>query len=124
MEFQSEEKTYDFYNLYARLIGFSMRRGSSSVRTNKVVRMRVLCCSKQGQYQKHSRGTPEKKRLDTRTNCEAKVVIKLFGNIYRLVEFKEDHNHELAPPSKVHRLRSQRKVDNKQKILMKNIYDS
>ncbi|KAF6168711.1 hypothetical protein GIB67_026597 [Kingdonia uniflora] len=66
--------------------------------------MRVLCCSKQGQYQKHSRGTLEKKRLDTRINCEAKVVIKLFGNIYHLVEFKEDHNHELAPPSQDARL--------------------
>ncbi|KAF6140728.1 hypothetical protein GIB67_035155 [Kingdonia uniflora] len=124
MEFQSEEKAYDFYNLYARSIGFSIRRGSPSVRTNKVVRRRVLCCSKQGQYQKHSRGTHEKKCLDTRTNCEAKIVITLFGNIYRLVEFKENHNHELAPPSQVHHLWSQQKVYNKHKVLMKNMYDS
>ncbi|KAF6152432.1 hypothetical protein GIB67_010957 [Kingdonia uniflora] len=109
--FKSEDEAYNFYNLFGRLNGFSIRRGSSTRRSglDKIVTRRVLCCSKEGQYKKYPRGSPANRRLITRTNCNARLVYKLFpDNLYHVTELHETHNHDLALSSEVHHLRSQR----------------
>ncbi|KAF6144248.1 hypothetical protein GIB67_004918 [Kingdonia uniflora] len=125
--FKNEDEAYNFYNLYGRLNGFCICRGPSAQRSgsDKIVTRRVLCCSKEGQYKKHPRRSPANRRLITRTNCKARLVYKLFpNNLYHVTELHETHNHDLVLPSEVHHLRSQRSVSNKQKVLIKNMYDS
>ncbi|KAI3937700.1 hypothetical protein MKW92_044873 [Papaver armeniacum] len=77
MKFDSEELAYDYYNHYARNVGFSIRKDSTTHRKDKTISRRVLVCSNEGKYRQHPRGSPLKRRLHARTGCEAKLVIKL-----------------------------------------------
>ncbi|PIA65053.1 hypothetical protein AQUCO_00100496v1 [Aquilegia coerulea] len=120
MLFQSEDCAYNFYNQYAKAVGFSVRKDSSTVRADGTVLRRVLCCSKQGLYK--DRRLLTNVRVRSRTGCEARIIIRRHGEKFLLIEFNEFHNHELVPPSEVHRLRSQRKIEDSQARIMRNMY--
>lgn len=122
MVFLSEDHAYDFYNQYAKSVGFSVRKDSSTVRPDGTVIRRVLCCSKQGYYK--SRASFTNLRSRSRTGCEARIIILRRGDKFLLIEFKELHNHELVPQSEVYRLRSQRKIEDRQGKIMRNMYDA
>ncbi|KAI3965204.1 hypothetical protein MKX01_027695 [Papaver californicum] len=114
MVFQSDNHAYEFYYRYAKSLGFSVRKNSSTHRANKTISRRVFCCSKEGYRCPHSRGPPVKSRPKTRTDCKARLVIKLQDDgRYSVVEFIKKHNHELSPPSEVHN-RSQQKLPHSQ----------
>ncbi|XP_073129199.1 protein FAR1-RELATED SEQUENCE 5-like [Henckelia pumila] len=49
-------------------------------------------------------------RLETRTNCKARLGVTLVDNKYKVNEFTEVHNHPLHIQETVHMLSSQRKV--------------
>ncbi|KAG6489396.1 hypothetical protein ZIOFF_050665 [Zingiber officinale] len=82
MEFESEEKAYEFYN-----------------------KSRTFVCSRQG-FRKDKKGAKEVKR--PRPECPARMTIKITpNNKYRVTEFVADHNHQPAPPSTTHMLRKE-----------------
>ncbi|XP_026400199.1 protein FAR1-RELATED SEQUENCE 5-like [Papaver somniferum] len=124
--FKSEDDAYEFYNVYARSVGFSVRKHWASKRkVDKKIIGRTFCCSCEGQREKHTRGTPTKPRGVTRTGCMARMQIKINDNEnYYVVEFLDDHNHELASSDKVHLLRSQRKMLPAQATLINNMISS
>ncbi|XP_052203950.1 protein FAR1-RELATED SEQUENCE 5-like [Diospyros lotus] len=122
MTFDTTKEAYDFYNTYARRVGFSVR----ILRTNKnrsdknKIQRQALVCSCEGTSKKIK--TPEKKRDIRRFDCKAKFVIKLVpDDKYRLIEFKSEHTHDLVPLQHSHYLRSQRKIDFSQAELMKKM---
>ncbi|KAJ4962313.1 hypothetical protein NE237_022252 [Protea cynaroides] len=109
-EFESDEQAYDFYNLYARKIGFSVRKGRSEKTRKGIVRQRTFECSKEG-YRRVDRRTlnVRKSRPNTRTGCKARMVVKLTKDgIWLVTEIECEHNHPLATESKAFLLRSQR----------------
>ncbi|XP_026410626.1 protein FAR1-RELATED SEQUENCE 5-like [Papaver somniferum] len=126
MEFDSEERAYEYYNRYARGVGFGIRRDSTTHRKDKTISRRALVFSNQGNYRKHIRGSPMKRCLHARTVCEAKLVIKLVSDDskYSIVEFVEKHNHVLTCPGQVHLLRSQRNIETAQARLIENMRDA
>ncbi|KAJ8465307.1 hypothetical protein OPV22_027859 [Ensete ventricosum] len=110
MEFESEEKAYEFYNKYAGHVGFSVRKSSSGKSSENVTRSRTFVCSRQG-FRKDKKGAKEVKRPrpETRIGCPARMTIKITpSGKYRVTEFIAEHNHQPAPPSTTHMLRSQR----------------
>ncbi|XP_008792843.2 protein FAR1-RELATED SEQUENCE 5-like isoform X2 [Phoenix dactylifera] len=110
MEFENEDKAYEFYNRYAGMIGFSVRKGWLDKSSENVTRSRTLVCSREG-FRKDKKGAREVKRPrpETRIGCPARMTIKLMpSGKYRVTEFVPDHNHQPAPPSAMHMLRSQR----------------
>ncbi|WOK94403.1 protein FAR1-RELATED SEQUENCE 5-like isoform X2 [Canna indica] len=110
MEFENEDKAYEFYNRYAGMIGFSVRKGWIDKSSDKITRSRTLVCSREG-FRKDKKGAKEvkKPRPETRIGCPARLTIKLTPTgTYRITEFVPDHNHQPAPPSAMHMLRSQR----------------
>ncbi|XP_058071011.1 protein FAR1-RELATED SEQUENCE 5-like [Magnolia sinica] len=126
MEFSSEESAYNFYNNYAKKIGFSARRGWIQKSDEDVMVFRQFCCSKEGRKR-------EKKQTDlvrstrpiTRTNCKASMMIKLQKNgKYSVNKFVAEHNHEVVTPTKVHMLRSHRSLTDDQKADIDIINDS
>jgi hypothetical protein len=49
MQFRTEQEAYDFYNAYAGVKGFSIRRSSShSVKNSTTIKNRTFCCSRAG----------------------------------------------------------------------------
>ncbi|XP_072977790.1 protein FAR1-RELATED SEQUENCE 5-like [Typha angustifolia] len=110
MEFENEDKAYEFYNRYAGMVGFSVRKGWLDKSPDNVIRSRTLVCSREG-FRKDKKGAKEVKRPrpETRIGCPARITIKLTpGGTFRITEFVADHNHQPAPPSAMHMLRSQR----------------
>ncbi|CAL9060236.1 protein FAR1-RELATED SEQUENCE 5-like isoform X1 [Musa acuminata AAA Group] len=110
MEFENEDKAYEFYNRYAGMVGFSVRKGWIDKSADKITRSRTLVCSREG-FRKDKKGAKEvkKPRPETRIGCPARLTIKLTpSGTYHVTEFVADHNHQPAPPSAMHMLRSQR----------------
>lgn len=110
MEFDNEDKAYEFYNRYAGHIGFSVRKSSSDKSSDNITRSRTFVCSREG-FRKDKKGAKEVKRPrpETRIGCRARMTIKItLDGKYRIAEFVADHNHQPAPPSTMHMLRSQR----------------
>ncbi|XP_052148968.1 protein FAR1-RELATED SEQUENCE 5-like isoform X2 [Oryza glaberrima] len=110
MEFDDEDKAYEFYNRYAGHVGFSVRKSSSDKSAENITRSRTFVCSREG-FRKDKKGAKEVKRPrpETRIGCPARMSIKITSDgKYRISEFVPDHNHQPAPPSTMHMLRSQR----------------
>ncbi|KAK1265851.1 putative protein FAR1-RELATED SEQUENCE 10 [Acorus gramineus] len=109
MAFDYEDSAYQFYNTYARSVGFSIRR-SDAHKSNGILRKRKFCCSKEG-----FKGVDKRKALqpqpETRTGCEAHmVIIYQSSGSYLVSKFEEKHNHDLVPTPLCHNLRSHRKI--------------
>ncbi|PIA24711.1 hypothetical protein AQUCO_78000002v1 [Aquilegia coerulea] len=115
MEFESEEASRIFYNSYARRIGFSIRASTyhRSRRDGSII-CRQIVCSRQGFHLTRDRGSKNKQkrpRAIERVGCKAMIVVKKQDSGRWVVsKLVKDHNHELVPPDKVHRLRSHRHV--------------
>lgn len=106
-EFESDEHAYRFYNKYARLVGFSVRK--DWVNRSKVhgqVVSRKFTCSKEGYRRKDKRDINVKKhRKETRTGCLAHMIItRQPDGKYRVTHFEEQHNHDSINPCNAHTL--------------------
>lgn len=121
MHFETEEDAYVFYNRYAEHIGFSVRRSYKKRKRGMIV-SRIFVCSREGVSDRTkqeggatvsanggagSAGTPRPGPAPTRTGCQARMVIKITPcRTYRVAKFFPEHNHPLANPESVHKLRS------------------
>ncbi|XP_059283742.1 protein FAR1-RELATED SEQUENCE 5-like [Lycium ferocissimum] len=110
MEFESAEDAREFYELYGRRMGFTIRnnRTRRSLKDNSIIG-REFVCSKEGfRSQKHvnNRGLPSQPA--TREGCNAMLRIAAKeGGKWVIYAFVKEHNHELNP-SKIPSRRSHR----------------
>lgn len=111
MEFESEDAAYEFYNTYALMVGFSVRK-SSAHRYRGTVLDRIYVCSCQGKRGPDKRDNIYKShRAETRCGCLARLKIscRQVGK-FRVIDFVAKHNHDLASPGNIHLFRSHRKM--------------
>ncbi|RZC60901.1 hypothetical protein C5167_022643 [Papaver somniferum] len=120
--FQSEEKMYEFYNQYARRVGFSICRGAVKRTKDDKIRKRVILCSKQGFKERHNKGTPPKARPDMHTGCMARIQCIAKGDQFVVTKFIQEHNHKLVDSTEGHLLRSQRKILPQQTTFMESLH--
>ena len=118
MEFDSEEHAHQWYNEYAKEVGFSIRKQwKNEDRFSGVISSRRFVCYKEGYRKKDKRVVVKKPRKETRTGCLARLTISLQANgKYRVIDFESNHNHELVDKSCVHMLPSQRIITDVQAI--------
>ncbi|KAI3924342.1 hypothetical protein MKW98_032543 [Papaver atlanticum] len=111
MIFDTAEEAFDFYNEYARKIGFRVRiqrTNMNKAQRNRIHRQ-VLVCSCEGTYKMIRK--PRKRRETKRFGCLAAFEIKLItGDKYALIRFSSEHTHELVPPKFSHYLKTPRKL--------------
>ncbi|XP_059633774.1 protein FAR1-RELATED SEQUENCE 6-like [Cornus florida] len=114
MEFDSEEKAYDFYNAYGYKAGFSVRREyANKHRTTGQITSRLFVCCKEGYRGKDKRDHRTKNpRAETRTGCGALMHVKLDRNKgkFWVNKFVELHNHPMVKEECAHMLPSQRRI--------------
>ncbi|EOY23114.1 FAR1-related sequence 5 isoform 3 [Theobroma cacao] len=113
IEFDSDEHAYRFYNKYARLLGFSVRK--DWVNRSKIhgqVVSRKFTCSKEGYRRKDQRDVNVKKhRKETRTGCLAHMIITRQPNgKYRVSHFEANHNHDNINPNNEQTLQLQKEL--------------
>lgn len=100
-EFESDEHAYRFYNRYAKLLGFSVRKDwANRSKIHGQVVSRKYTCSREGYRRKDRRDTNVKKhRKETRTGCLAHMIItRQPDGKYRVTHFEANHNHDNIDP--------------------------
>ncbi|PIN19929.1 hypothetical protein CDL12_07387 [Handroanthus impetiginosus] len=113
MEFDTEEAAYKFYNDYARVIGFSIRKQTVHKDIKRRIIDRTFCCACQGHRHKDKRDLTFKyHHLETRKgSCAMMRIDGRNSSKYKIVIFVAEHNgHDLVSPSKTHVLRSHRAI--------------
>lgn len=109
MEFGTEQEAYDFYNNYARAIGFIIRRSKGYKDDTKTWLDGKFCCSCQGKRGNDKRDDNVKCHCpETRCDCLAEMKFSYRSTEkYCVVKFVAKHTHVLASPHKCMFLRSQ-----------------
>lgn len=109
MEFDSYDDAYNYYNCYAKELGFAIRVKSSwTKRNSKEKRGAVLCCNCEGFKTIKEAGS---RRKETRTGCLAMIRLRLVeSNRWRVDEAKLEHNH-LFDPIRAKNSKSHKKMD-------------
>ncbi|KAL6293863.1 hypothetical protein ACE6H2_002005 [Prunus campanulata] len=113
MEFESAEDARDFYEMYGRHMGFTIRnnRTRRSLKDNAIIG-REFVCSKEGfRAEKYatSQNRVHPSRPATRKGCNAMLRITAKdGGKWVIYGFVKEHNHELnpnkIPPRRSHRI--------------------
>ncbi|KAL3528892.1 hypothetical protein ACH5RR_008214 [Cinchona calisaya] len=95
MEFESYDDAYNYYDCYAREMGFHIRvKNSWFKRNSKEKYGAVLCCSSQGFKRIKD---VNRLRKETRTGCPAILRVRLVDSKrWRVVEVTLEHNHLLG----------------------------
>ncbi|CAN6268724.1 unnamed protein product [Urochloa humidicola] len=113
MTFESEEKAYEMYNTYAGKVGFSVRKSTTKRRKDGSISQKYIVCSNQGHRE------TESSKDSTRTGCGARVQFSVSKEgVWLVQKVVVDHNHYLASPNKSHKLRSQRCVNEADRMLI------
>ncbi|KAL8131436.1 protein FAR1-RELATED SEQUENCE 8-like [Apium graveolens] len=109
MEFKSYDDAYNYYNCYAKDLGFAIRVKSSwTKRNSKEKRGAVLCCNCEGFKALNEASS---RRKETRTGCLAMVRLRLVEcNKWRVDQVKLQHNH-LFDPERAQNSKSHKKID-------------
>ncbi|KAF3946630.1 hypothetical protein CMV_027126 [Castanea mollissima] len=128
IEFGSEQEAYDFYNECGRNYGFSIRKEWCNKRKKDgVVTSRKFTCCKEGNKAPWERdGENKYERAETRTGCNAHMIIRLDKKKgkYFIHSLELNHNHILHIPQCAHMMPSQRKVSKAQAMEIDLAYDS
>lgn len=96
MVFSSEEDAYKFYKVYAKVIGFSVRKGKYQRSANGTIRKRNFLCSSEGfRLSRPNSNTVRYRRKETRTGCKAMVEITNENETWIISRLVFDHNHSL-----------------------------
>ncbi|KAH6788466.1 hypothetical protein C2S51_003472 [Perilla frutescens var. frutescens] len=108
---ESMDSAYLLYSEYARLVGFSVRKGTQDYfRESSEIRMRSFLCHCEGEPDcKRSRDQlPScKKQQQLKTGCQARLrIIREQEGPWRVSKLIKDHNHELVDPDQSYLLRS------------------
>ncbi|KAH7547423.1 hypothetical protein FEM48_Zijuj01G0308500 [Ziziphus jujuba var. spinosa] len=109
MEFESYDDAYNYYNCYAKELGFAIRVKSSwTKRNSKEKRGAVLCCNCEGFKTIKEANS---RRKETRTGCQAMIRLRLVeSNRWRVDEVKLEHNH-LFDPERAQNSKSHKRMD-------------
>ncbi|XP_071735706.1 protein FAR1-RELATED SEQUENCE 5-like [Rutidosis leptorrhynchoides] len=111
MIFDTPDDAYTFYNRYAFLHGFGIRKRTTfrNKTTNEPYR-KTYVCNKEG-FKDTSKEIVTKRRRESRTGCTAMIQIsKNKVGKWFVDGFNNTHNHELSTPSKVMKHRSHGKT--------------
>ncbi|CAI9781691.1 unnamed protein product [Fraxinus pennsylvanica] len=113
MEFQSEEAAKNFYDAYARRVGFSTHVGqySRTMPDGPIISWDFAC----------SREIFKRKNVES---CNAVLRIeKQDPDSWVVTKFGEHHNHSIVSPSKVHYLRPRRHFVGATKNVSETVYN-
>ncbi|OMO91206.1 hypothetical protein COLO4_18552 [Corchorus olitorius] len=130
MEFESPDDAQEYYNKYARFIGFGTRKNRlMRSRSNQAIIGQEFVCSKEGVRAKKyvNREDRIKKSIPDETREGWKAMLRISKKEEQkwvISGFYAAHNHELATPKSTPLIRSHRKRSRVQKDLMDVLADS
>jgi zinc finger SWIM domain-containing protein 3 len=125
MTFDSEDDAYKFYNAYACLLGFSIRRCHTKYRADGTLSSKYFVCSNEGQKHTSQTDQPRKERATTRSSCKARVQFYICREgVWNVQKVILAHNHSFVSPNKAHMLRSQQHLSNDDKHIISKMQEA
>ena len=109
MEFDNIEGAWQFWVDYGGKVGFGVRKQYCNKRKYGYIRSCRFVCCKEG-FRMPDKRDYKTTRLETRTNCGARIALMAKNEKIIIHEFVEVHNHPLQLPETTHMLTSQRKI--------------
>ncbi|GLT29327.1 hypothetical protein SLA2020_042010 [Shorea laevis] len=111
MQFPSEKEAHEFYNEYARRVGFSIRTESSKRSTSYgPVDRKYYVCYKAGKKRPYVPKYKPSCDRPVRVGCKARMSLHFKNGVWIIIHFVDEHNHELfSSPNKIRKLRSHNK---------------
>lgn len=98
--FSDIDSAFKFYEDYARICGFTIRRSSEKTNKANEITSKYFVCSRSGKIDAIDSGSAvhrTKRTVSIKSNCLAKLVVGYAGNdTYTVKKFIESHNHEFA----------------------------
>ncbi|XP_022880667.1 protein FAR-RED IMPAIRED RESPONSE 1-like [Olea europaea var. sylvestris] len=97
MQFKDEKEVYDFYARYAYVVGFSIRKRSSTKDDDGVLRYITFTCSREGRRSNNTSKTM-KPQPTIQTGCKAKIFTSFdIHGYWKINTVHLDHNHKTSP---------------------------
>ncbi|KAF9611253.1 hypothetical protein IFM89_028323 [Coptis chinensis] len=128
LEFRSEGEAYDYYRVYAKENGFSIRKSHvERSRVDHTLISRKFVCVRQGfrsLKDKRYQGKVIRHRQVTRVDCRAAMIIKRRCGKWIVHRFLKDHNHDLQTLYKTQCVDMEDTISRGQKILDCNMVAS
>jgi hypothetical protein len=124
MMFESDEAAKEFYNEYARRLGFPFRVGRSrrSKGTEEILVMKRFVCSREGMYKKKQPSsddaTRKRERMSMRDGCNAMMEVVRESDHWVVSKLEKAHNHDLGTCTKVGYLRARGLLGSSEKVTM------
>ena len=120
MEFPSDESAKNFYNDYARRLGFPFRVGRSrrSKGVQETLIMKRFVCSKEGIYRKKSssnEGVRKRERISMREGCRAFMEVIRDKDRWVVSKLETSHTHVLGTCSRAGYLRARGFIDSSER---------
>ena len=119
LKFSSLDDGGEFYNTYAKLVGFNIRKDEIKRNKNNIVTSRRWVCAKEGLRIRKNEANLNcmRERPITRSGCKAAFRIRFERKSGEWVvgEFKREHNHDLVPQFETQFLRSHRTIKDSDK---------
>ena len=112
MKFDSLDDGWMFWVQYGGKVGFGVRKHyfNKSKKIGQITSYKYVCC-KEGVRKEDKRDSlTANPRLEPRANCKVRLGVTYVNSIYKVKEFKEEHNHPLHLPETMHMLSSLRRI--------------
>ncbi|XP_039143269.1 protein FAR1-RELATED SEQUENCE 6-like [Dioscorea cayenensis subsp. rotundata] len=101
LSFKSFDEVYEFYNQYARNVGFGtkIRRSFYSLDDGQLNKVMLTCCKEGRREYKNQERSTYRLRLSARTDCQARIKVqrKYIDGLFHLTEVNLEHNHPVNP---------------------------
>jgi hypothetical protein len=125
-QFSSLEMAYEFYNRYARMNGFAVRKGKILRSKKGEILQRNFVCHRQGFKEDRGLTIENRKRErkpETRSGCEAKfrVHIDIFSQRWQITVFTDQHNHDLLDEKYCRMLPAHRRMKESDTVQMNDM---
>ncbi|KAD7477614.1 hypothetical protein E3N88_00750 [Mikania micrantha] len=133
MVFNTLDEAFIFYQKYAKLAGFTVRKTTQSS-IHGIVTKKYFVCSKEGKKASQKTDTLNdddgaankclyrRNRASKRTGCKALIKLMLTdAKQYRIYAFEERHNHDFVDKEDYHLLHASRKLSVVQEQLISDL---
>jgi hypothetical protein len=140
MTFDTDDAAYNFYNEYAAITGFSIKK--AGVYNGKKVQARTYTCNHRGKVvdqeileerkkkkqekraEREGKPIPQKERARKTnviqvTGCEAKLVVTMKGDKWFVTKVELQHNHDLCSHDDSRFLRSHKHMTTEEKLFIR-----
>ncbi|KAF3677085.1 hypothetical protein T459_17048 [Capsicum annuum] len=125
MKFDSEEESYNAYNLYAVVKDFGVRKGPKTKNRNNEITRCLFLCSYEGQSDKLSPFQEMKRqRLEYRCGCLARIKFKISNDMWKVCEFNDVHSHPMIEGNLRHFIQSGRKLTSATKNILGSMVEA